>query len=156
MTASRLPEVSPRSELTEPQQNVFVNAREPWSWASTNTLRGIPVCIPAPPQWNNRVHGVCRPNTTSKKKKRKKETPHYSDDTTQWKAPTGKCGQLALFTEDTANLFIQHQSTTFLRENLPHDFPCPIRTGGEGAGYQTCVALLNSNEFTPFLKCSYL
>lgn len=87
---------------------------------------------------------------TQPQKKKKKETPHYSDDTTQWKAPTGKCGQLALFTEDTANLFIQHQSTTFLRENLPHDFPCPIRAGGEGAGYQTSVALLNSNEFTPF------
>lgn len=51
--------------------------------------------------------------------------------------PRGNCGQQALFTEDTANLFIQYQAHAFLEGNLPHDFLIPSRQGL----YQTCASL---------------
>lgn len=70
--------------------------------------------------------------------------PH---DTKQWKAPVRNCSQPALFTKDTANLFIQNQAQHFQRGTshmifLSHqDMGC----------YQRCVPLLHLNAFTCFV-----
>lgn len=94
------------------------------------------------------VYRVFQPNTTLKKKK----APH----TTQWKAPTGNFGQQALFTKDTANLFIQYQ-VQHLQEGNSH----MIFSSHQDRGVikRACLPLhlnLNAISRLPLLLCAPL
>lgn len=110
-----------------------------WSWVSTNTLRGIPVCIPVPLQWNNRVHRVFRPNTTLKKfKKNSAQSQWYNT----MEGPQEETAANKLYSPRTQLICSFSIKHTFLGGNLPHDFLVPSRRGL----YQTCVPLLHSNE----------